>query len=613
MLIMTANSHKPTKIAYSYVRFSSSEQRKGNSLARQMEWTKSLCQRNGWMLDTSLNFHDLGRSGYRPGEQGALKRFLQAIEEGRVKPGSVLIIEHLDRLSRGDVLDAMNLLNGILKAGVEVATSQDNRLYTDLATISDLMQPIVSFALAHEESQKKSTRATDNWERKRSWALQRGVPMTTKVPAWLTIERLNEQPMRFVLDSKKAQIIRQIFRYAISGMGARVICARLNREGIENIASQSKKGARKTWNLRYVEALLANRSLLGEFQPCRLIDKKRVPTGPVIPDYYPRVISDDEFYTAQAGRHARKAKRGNPGNCVPNLFSGILYDARTGDTMRLFNASADERRAGTSRRLASYGASLGIPGTKFLSWKYESLEDAFLSCVNGISKLNVHEQHGQANRLVAISERLVQVEDKISKVQCRIADEPDCEAFLAVLSQLDKERKSLRVELEDEKARVKGEEQDAQQEFRTVMDLLAATDSPEAVAELRSRLRTAVREIVAEVWVLINVHSTQCRSCDVQVFLKNGRVQEFTITRIGRVFSTICARHLSDFSKEPPVVALRAESMPQNQNARSAFIAFERLGEILECCPWMDLRQWRHRVASGQHVFYGVQDSEAIA
>src|SRR5262245_10427860 len=88
------------KTAYSYVRFSSPEQAKGNSLARQIEASEAFAKQQGWKLDSSLSLRDLGRSAFTPGKQIALKGFLAAIESAQVAPGSVLIVENLDRLSR---------------------------------------------------------------------------------------------------------------------------------------------------------------------------------------------------------------------------------------------------------------------------------------------------------------------------------------------------------------------------------------------------------------------------------------------------------------------------------------------------------------------------------
>src|SRR5262245_930103 len=88
--------------AYSYLRFSDGSQRKGDSLRRQREFAVELCRRNGWVLDDSLHLRDLGVSAYRSknAKVGALAEFIEAVQSGRVRPNSVLVIESIDRLSR---------------------------------------------------------------------------------------------------------------------------------------------------------------------------------------------------------------------------------------------------------------------------------------------------------------------------------------------------------------------------------------------------------------------------------------------------------------------------------------------------------------------------------
>ncbi len=86
------------KTAYSYVRFSSRKQAKGDSLKRQEEMAEAWCKENGYRLDDSLK-PDKGVSGFkgRNATKGNLAFFLREIEDGLIPKGSVLIIESPDR------------------------------------------------------------------------------------------------------------------------------------------------------------------------------------------------------------------------------------------------------------------------------------------------------------------------------------------------------------------------------------------------------------------------------------------------------------------------------------------------------------------------------------
>jgi hypothetical protein len=67
-----------TPTAYSYIRFSSPEQAKGDSLRRQTEAALAWCEGNGASLDTSITFHDLGKKPFqnfrRPGRRAETLR-----------------------------------------------------------------------------------------------------------------------------------------------------------------------------------------------------------------------------------------------------------------------------------------------------------------------------------------------------------------------------------------------------------------------------------------------------------------------------------------------------------------------------------------------------------
>ena len=90
-----------TKIAYSYLKFSTPEQASGDSRRRQLAMAEKYATDNNLKLDRQLSFRDLGVSAFRGrnAKEGALRAFLEAIEHNLVPQGSVLLVESLDRLS----------------------------------------------------------------------------------------------------------------------------------------------------------------------------------------------------------------------------------------------------------------------------------------------------------------------------------------------------------------------------------------------------------------------------------------------------------------------------------------------------------------------------------
>jgi DNA invertase Pin-like site-specific DNA recombinase len=149
------------KPAFSYVRFSSSEQSKGDSLCRQTDLAEGYAQRHGLQLDRELTFRDLGVSAFtaKNKTEGALAAFIKACKSGRVKPGSALLVESLDRLSREQVRKALRqLLELIDDHGMEVHTLADNRVYGPGTQTEELVISIIVMSRVHEESERKSQR-----------------------------------------------------------------------------------------------------------------------------------------------------------------------------------------------------------------------------------------------------------------------------------------------------------------------------------------------------------------------------------------------------------------------------------------------------------------------
>src|SRR5260370_31604257 len=108
---------------YSYMRFSSPEQAKGDSLRRQTAARDAFLQQTGLILDDKLRFVDEGISGFKGkhrSDNNALGYFLSLVHSGRIPAGSFLLVESLDRLSREDVDDALRLLLSLTGAGIKV-------------------------------------------------------------------------------------------------------------------------------------------------------------------------------------------------------------------------------------------------------------------------------------------------------------------------------------------------------------------------------------------------------------------------------------------------------------------------------------------------------------
>jgi DNA invertase Pin-like site-specific DNA recombinase len=307
-------------LAYSYLRFSSGEQRKGDSYRRQVKLRDEWLQRHKVPLDTSLHMEDLGVSAFhgKNAAEGALKGFLDAVAAGLVKPGAYLLIENLDRLSRDAADAALSLFLGLLNAGVVVVTLSPEREFRKGASPWQLMEAIVEFMRGNSESTAKSGRSRANWEKRRGIVARGEGLLTAKVPAWVTVRE-----GRPSLDEAKADTVRRIFKLCLEGNGCQAIACLLNREKVPVLSPRAR-----FWHDGVIYKILTGRAAVGEWTPmARGEDRKRHPVGPPVKDYFPPVVPLETFYLAQAAIKARSKEgcgRQDGGHGCSNLFRGLV-------------------------------------------------------------------------------------------------------------------------------------------------------------------------------------------------------------------------------------------------------------------------------------------------
>jgi DNA invertase Pin-like site-specific DNA recombinase len=297
-------------------------QLKGDSRRRQLEASRAYAEANGLELAEGAELEDIGVSAFKGANvrEGALGQFLEAVKAGSVTPGSYLIVESLDRLSREQVLTAQSLFLSIIQAGIHLVTLADNRVYrAGMTDLADLIMSLVIMSRAHEESQTKSHRIAAAWKNKRTKAISRQ-PMTKWCPAWLKLshDRAGYEPI-----PERVEIVRQIFRDTASGIGIYSITRRLNKAAVDTFGSPNG------WRQSYVAKILANRGAFGEFQPHIRVGGKRVPDGAAIAGYFPSIIDEELFYQAQ---HAKSQRRGwglDEREPHSPIYSPVLRDAST--------------------------------------------------------------------------------------------------------------------------------------------------------------------------------------------------------------------------------------------------------------------------------------------
>ena len=234
--------------------------------------------------------------------QGALKAFLDRVESGVIPPGSFLVVESLSRLSRTDITYALQLFLGLINAGVVVVTLADEKVYDrekiNDGNFTDLIISLTILSRANEESRMKSKRVSAAWAAKRERVSEE--KLTGRCPSWL---ELSDDRKSFTPIKARVAVVNRIFELAAQGVGARVIARRLNAEKVPTLRNG------KRWHISTVGKILRSRAVIGEFQPCKLVDGKREILEP-IPGYYPAVVPMELFATVRRIKGTRPSYRG---------------------------------------------------------------------------------------------------------------------------------------------------------------------------------------------------------------------------------------------------------------------------------------------------------------
>ncbi|WP_353226982.1 recombinase family protein [Pseudomonas qingdaonensis] len=268
--------------AISYVRFSSLRQKHGNSVERQEQMIGHWLQDHLDYTLSALQYKDLGRSGYK-GEHikgGGFGKLLDAIQQGAIKSGDVVLVEAIDRTGRLDAVDMLGIIHPILSAGVSIITLDDNQTYNrESLNGSAIFLLAAKIQSAHQYSAALSRRIKASYETRKKAAKEKGVTPKRSTPVWLTSEG--------VLIERVAEQVRMAFDLYISGVGASTIAKRMRESGVPELAKVAGASVRR-W--------ITNRIAIGEWEVHKLDDSR--PTE-IIQNAYPPVVSLSIFQKAQ--------------------------------------------------------------------------------------------------------------------------------------------------------------------------------------------------------------------------------------------------------------------------------------------------------------------------
>jgi DNA invertase Pin-like site-specific DNA recombinase len=291
------------------------------------EW----CEQHGHVLDTSLVLEDLGMSGFSGAnlKKGALKALHQLCQDGKIEPGTILLIEALDRLTRMPLPEAAALMLSLINSGLTIVTLTDGKVWdqSGMANLEPFLMSVLTLFRGHQESEYKSSRLRKTFAHHRDIGSQQAFG---SAPGWLSRA---DKHSPWLVDQEKAEVVRKVFEMCALGYGSKSIAKQANKENWPVPTRLNRTDGR--WHAQMPGILLRNRAVLGEHEhhihthEARAESWHGLPTGRVNPDYYPRIVDEGLWNRAQASIETRRVAKRRDAHYF-NIWTGLLFCGHCG-------------------------------------------------------------------------------------------------------------------------------------------------------------------------------------------------------------------------------------------------------------------------------------------
>lgn len=287
--------------AFSYVRFSDPKQLSGRSLERQTEAAAKYAAEHGLTLNKTLNLRDLGLSGFKSDHitKGALGKFFELVQAKKIAPGSLLIVEELDRFSRDNWKQSIAQFMQLMEAGITLVVLRGGnplKLNSE-SSWDEVDQAFAEMKLGYRESEKKKVKTLDIQEDKRNENSK-----VHRAPPWLKmnfdlLSNGNKKFISYEFVSGAKETIRRLFQMRLN-KGAQAITVELNKDAtwMPPIKNKDNKWVPGNWRKSYVQKILSDKAVLGWYQHHKG-KKPRVPVGEIDKNHYPKIFNEKEKVT----------------------------------------------------------------------------------------------------------------------------------------------------------------------------------------------------------------------------------------------------------------------------------------------------------------------------
>ena len=335
--------------------------------------------------------------------------------------------------------------------------------------------------------------------------------MTRRLPGWV-----EECGGKLRLIPTAAATVKRIFQLAIAGYGQTRIVRQLSNDGTPTMGGSGR------WIRSYIHAILTDRRALGELQPRKRADGSD--DGPPIPNYFPAVVTEKEWLAASAARSKRKLDTAAPriGKYV-NLFAGMMRNARDGGTYY----AGSRLDCGRWQRVL-LNTRGGEGAGKFCSFDFQTFETAVLRLLKEVDPREITgDKNDGPDVAMVLSGELAGVEASIAALETDLEAHGDSPALFRRLRAKEDQKRGINAKLAEARLKAVSPLSEAWGETQTLAEALEK--APDR-AEARLRLRSLLRRVVDEIWILI-VPMGRIRLAAVQIWFTGDVCRDYLIRR----------------------------------------------------------------------------------
>jgi DNA invertase Pin-like site-specific DNA recombinase len=232
------------------------------SIGTQQADCRALAEREG--LEVVAEFTDESVSAYSGDRGSGLVEAMATCEElGAERGEAALIIQHSDRLARGDGRQSKHLVEyalWALKHDVKIHSVQDPQ------TFGDLLYAVDTGQRNHEDSARKSAATRDGLKRRRD----RGLPIGAVPEGYIVQAAIeNGRPVTSrVVDEQRIPFVMRAMEMVESGSTFGDVSRRFNAEGL-----RTRRG--KQWTTRAIREIVLNPDYTGTTGYPQVTDPER--------------------------------------------------------------------------------------------------------------------------------------------------------------------------------------------------------------------------------------------------------------------------------------------------------------------------------------------------